>query len=528
MDKFAKAIKVETNKTLTENLQPAYKSTAYSKVLDLYGVAGALRTRTEDEIKTKMAEAFEEDALLATRLLFYLGDVREGLGERRTFRIALEWLAKNHPGVVRANLSLIPHYNRWDSIFVLKGTAVEQEMIALVDSQLREDITNASREEPISLLAKWLPSANASSSATRALGRWFAQKLGFTEREYRITLSFLRDHLKVVETRMSAKEWHNIDYSQVPSVAMNRYRKAFYAQDGERFGSFLHQVEKGEAKINAGTLYPYNIVEKLMYDRDSSGCEVLEAQWKALPNYVDGGHNVMVMADVSGSMGGRPMATSVGLAIYFAERNKGPYHNLFMTFSHNPQFVQLSGHNLAERIRNAKMANWEMNTDLNIAFSKILRLAVENKLSNNDLPRALVIISDMEIDQASYASRDFTTLQREKFAHYGYDLPKVIYWNVESRKDTFLADGNRPGVQLASGQSASVFRNILHSIATTPYEAMLEVLCGERYDSVVIPESYMSPENVKATETPVAVKSPQRTPEEIRNRRADIVKGLFS
>lgn len=139
MDKFAKAIKVETNKTLTENLQPAYKSTAYSKVLDLYGVAGALRTRTEDEIKTKMAEAFEEDALLATRLLFYLGDIREGLGERRTFRVALEWLAKNHPDVVRANLSLIPHYNRWDSLFVLIGTSCETDMWNLIEKTFWSD-----------------------------------------------------------------------------------------------------------------------------------------------------------------------------------------------------------------------------------------------------------------------------------------------------------------------------------------------------------------------------------------------------
>lgn len=527
MDKFAKAIKVETNKTLTENLQPAYKSTAYSKVLDLYGVAGALRTRTEDEIKTKMAEAFEEDALLATRLLFYLGDIREGLGERRTFRVALEWLAENHPDVVRANLSLIPHYNRWDSIFVLKGTAVEQEMIALVDNQLREDITNASCEEPISLLAKWLPSANGSSPTTRALGRWFAQKLGFTEREYRITLSFLRDHLKVVETRMSAKEWHDIDYSQVPSVAMNRYRKAFHNRDGERFREFLGKVEAGEEKINAGTLYPYDIVEKLMYDRDSSGREVLEAQWKALPDYVDGEYNVVVMADVSGSMSGRPMATSVGLAIYFAERNKGPYHDLFMTFSYRPQFVRLSGHNLAERIYNAQQADWEMNTNLDRAFEEILHLAVSNNLTNDDLPRALVVISDMEIDQASYASRDFTTLQREKFARYGYDLPKVIYWNVQSRRDTFLADGNRPGIQLASGQSASVFRNILHSIATTPYEAMLEVLCGERYGAVWVPEEFI-PRQVRVGTTHATPMVPERTSKEIRSRRADIVKGLFS
>ena len=524
MNKFTNAIKAQNNIIFTENAHMAYKSTAFSKVLDMYGIAGAMRTRSEDEIKTKMAEAFNEDALLATRLLFYLGDIRGGLGERRTFRIALEWLAKNHPQVARLNMEYIPHFNRWDSIFVLKGTALEQDMVELVAKQLTADGLAASKGEPISLLAKWLPSVNASSKRTRALGNWFAQKLGYTPRNYRIVLSFLRDHLKVVETRMSQKMWEDINYGQVPSVAMNRYRKAFHNQDGERFREFLGKVEKGEESIKASTLYPYDIVYKMMRgERD----RVLEAQWKALPNYVEGEHNVLIMADVSGSMLGQPMATSVGLAIYFAERNHGPFHNLFMTFSARPQFVELSGHDLYTKIQNAQKADWGQNTSLHAAFDKVLRVAVENKLKNEDLPKAIVVISDMEIDSATTVGQDFMKIQAKSFAKFGYDLPKLIYWNVQSRKDTFLADGNRPGVQLASGQSVSIFRNILNSIATTPYEAMLEVLNDARYECITVPDFYVRHDGRVLTAQVTTAPQAHRSLEAIRSNRAKVVKDLF-
>ena len=521
-NRFANAVGKQLNFTSTENGQLAYKSTAVSKVLDFYAVAGALRTRSEDDIKTKMAEAFNESPLLATRLLFYLSDIREGLGERRTFRIALEWLADNHPAVVETNLQYIAHFNRWDSLFALKGTLCEKQMVHFVHEQLVADMKGAILAgASISLLAKWLPSINTSSAKTRELGAWFARQFGLTGREYRQSLAFLREYLRVVEVKMSNKEWATIDYSQVPANAMMRYRKAYRVKDTERFAAYLAKVKKGEAKINAGTLYPYDIVEKMMSgDRDA----ILEEQWKALPNYVEGEHNVLIMADVSGSMSGRPMATSVGLAIYFAERNSGPYKDLFMTFSAKPEFVKLQGHDLYTRIRNAMRANWDMNTNLEAAFTKVLNLAVENNLKTEDLPKAIVVISDMEIDSACNAHGDFLSGVKAQYARFGYQLPKLIFWNVDSRKDTFLVDGNRAGVELVSGQSASTFRNILKSISTTPYMAMLEVLNGERYRCVTLSET-SAQTNTEST-NPVK-KVPTRTLGDIRTIRAETVKKMF-
>ena len=487
MNEFVKAVNAHNNMTFTENGQSAYKSSEHSKVLDFFAVAGALRTREESDIKTKMQEAYDENPALAIKLLFFLSDIRGGLGERRTFRIALKWLASNAPEMVVNNLANIVHYNRWDSLFVLRGTHCENDMLLFIRDQMRDDVLNAKKGESISLLAKWMPSVNTSSKETRELANWFVKRLGLTPKTYRVALSFLRDKLKVVETTMSDKRWDEITYEQVPSRAMTLYRRAFGRQDEERFGEYMDEVKTGAKKINAGTLYPYDIIEKMIAHPRVREDAVLEAQWKALPNYVEGENNFLIMADVSGSMYGRPLATSVGLALYFAERNQGVFHNLFMTFSGNPRFVKVKGHNLATRVVNAANADWQMNTDLDKAFNKILELCVQNKVPKADVPKALVIISDMEIDRCTNIGGDFMSMQKAKFAEYGYPLPNLIFWNVESRKDTFLVDGNRPGVQLASGQSASTFKAILKGVGLTPYQAMLECLNDERYDRVFVP-----------------------------------------
>lgn len=522
MNTFAMGINKATNITRTENGQLAYKSTNYSKLLDFFAVAGALRGRNENDIKTKMAESFSEDALLATKLLFFLSDVREGLGERSTFRIALKWLAQNYPEVVTMNMELIPHFNRWDSLFVLRGTPCEKEMVAFVKSQLRKDMMAAKTAQSFSLLAKWMPSINTSSVATCELAAWFAKQLNLTSREYRQTLAFLRDRLKVVEVAMADQRWSDVTYEQVPSRAMMTYRKAFGRHDGERFTGYIADVKSGKKEIKAKTLYPYDIIEKVLYGGEDN--DVLEAQWNALPDYVNGEFNALVMADVSGSMYGRPMATSVGLALYFAERNKGAFHNLFMTFSGNPEFVRVSGYNLYTKAQNLSRAAWQQNTNLDAAFTKILSLAVQNKVPAADMPKSLIIISDMEIDAACYGSRawDFLTLQKVKFANYGYTMPNIVFWNVDSRQDTFLADENRPGVQLASGQSASTFKHILNGIDLTPYQAMLDCLNSERYEKVVVPEGLK-----KVTIKAAVFKMPAKDVRETRKSTIDEVLRRF-
>ena len=494
---FANAAKMNTNTKLTENGARAY-STLGNALTDLFAQAGALRPRSEHEIRTKYAEAFSVDALLATKMLFYTGNVRGGLGERRTFRICLKWLAENHSDIVIKNLELIPHFNRWDSLFTLVGTPAEKEMWKLIAKQLNEDMAavaaskHSAKPKAISLLAKWMPTETASSKATRDLAFRAMRNLGITPRAYRKVLTALRKHLKVVEASMSAQEWYDILYPQVPSYAMKNYRKAFAKHDPDGFTAYKASLVKGETKVNASTLYPYDLVGQYTrgggyYGRNAVEDSIIEAQWKALPNYVTGENNILIMADVSGSMYGRPMDTSVGLATYFAQRNKGAYHNLYMSFTNEPHFIELrEGASLAACVRQLYSTDVGYNTNLEKAFDYILRHAIANGVTNDEMPKALVVVSDMEIDRYMRQNRmDFVDAMKTKFARYGYTLPKLVMWNVEARNDTFLT--KQEGVICVSGQSASTFRELCGNLdGKTTWDIMLETLGNKMYDCVVI------------------------------------------
>lgn len=246
----------------------------------------------------------------------------------------------------------------------------------------------------------------------------------------------------------------------------------------------MDRVKSGDAKINASTLYPYDIIENVFGHGPDYG--VCDEQWKALPNYVDGENNFLVMADVSGSMNGRPMYTSVGLAIYFAERNKGEFAGKFMTFTDTPKIVDVVGDTLYDKYRSVTK-DVGYSTDLELAFEVILDTAIRTKCPQEDLPKALVIISDMEINAWHGGSLTFTEEMRKRFATVGYEMPKLVYWNVDSRKDTFLASKNDPNAILVSGQSASTFKNLIKGIDLSAFEIMEATLSDERYDKVVVP-----------------------------------------
>lgn len=495
---FATAMQHSAQTKLTENGAYAYNTTNQSGLLDLFATIGALRPRTEEDIMQKFSKAFANDALLATKMMFYAGNIRGGLGERRTFRVCLKWLAQNHADIVRKNIALIPYFNRYDSLFELVGTPCEKDMWAFIKNTLMEDLTEVrksqnSRKKPaISLLAKWMPSENASSEKTHQLAVKAMRAMGMSARDYRKMLTVLRKHLKVVESLMSAGKWDEISYRGVPSYAMHNYSKAFGRHDYERFNAYIQSLNKGETKINASTMYPYDLVHKYIgnnyYCRSVAMDPIVEAQWKALPNYVKGENNFVVMADVSGSMYGRPIESSVGLAIYFAERNKGAYHNMYMTFTGSPHFISIDeGASLAENVSKVMHTDVGYNTNLEAAFNAILQTAVSNKVPNDEMPKALVVISDMEIDRYMRPGRhwDFIKTMKAKFAQYGYDLPKIVLWNVEARQDTFLSQSE--DVIFVSGQSVSSFKNLCGSLDDkTSWDFMLEVLNDEMYDVVVV------------------------------------------
>lgn len=476
---FMDDLDIETSVTLTENGGQALSTTG-DKLLNLFAVLGALRSRPTDVID-KFDAAYRENADLATKMAFYGRDVRGGLGERAVGRLMLRELALLYPEVVVANFKNIVEFGRYDDLFVLFDTECEDAMVEFVKLQLISDEYHMDKHESVSLLAKWMPSINASSEHTKALAHCFVKAFNTTPREYRKTLSALRKYIDVTEVKMSANKWTDIEYKAVPSNAMSNYGSAFARHDYEGFNRYMDAVKSGDVKINASTLYPYNVIETLYGNRD-----VAEAQWKALPNYVEGDNNFLIMADVSGSMMGRPMATSVGLAIYFAERNHGAFANKFMTFTDIPRIVDVTGDDLFEKYCSVT-DHVGYNTNLEAAFDAILSTAVRTKCPQADLPKALVIISDLEIDYWDGGSLTFTEEMRKRFADAGYEMPKLVYWNVDSRKDTFLASKNDPNAILVSGQSASTFKNLIKGIDLSAFEIMVQTLNDPRYDSVVVP-----------------------------------------
>lgn len=484
---FADAMRNEGKFTRTENGAVALNTTSDAR-LDLFSTIGSLRETDDTRVQTLFAEAYRQEPLFATKILFYARDIRGGLGERKTFRTLLKYAAEYHPEAIRPNLDLIGVFGRYDDLYVLIGTPLENDMWAAMKKQFEEDLNNLNGDKAISLLAKWIKTADASSEKTRKLGILTAQKLGYPIYNFKRIVRSMRRKIKVVESLMSAGRWDEIQYSEVPSRAMMVYRKAFARHDEERFNAFINKAVNGEVKINASTLFPYDIVEKYLYGKENS--KVLEAQWKALPNYVEEGTNVIVMADTSGSMtwnGGRPLATSIGLAVYFAEHNKGAYENMFMIFSARPEIITLKGETISQKIENIRKFGYQSdNTDLKAAFDKVLDIAEKNQIPQEEMPKAIVVISDMEIDNSGNREWSFYDKMAAKFAKHGYVIPNIIFWNVNSRHDVFHADSTRKGVQLASGQSVTVFKQILQNLGYNPVEAMENTINSERYECITI------------------------------------------
>lgn len=481
MNILANAMNNDSNKTYTENGQIAYASTL-NKCLDLFSTIGALRDTDTTRIQRLFADAYAENPLAATKILFYARDIREGLGERETFRKLLKYAATYHPECIKHNIHLIGEYGRYDDLYTLIGTPLENNMWLFMSKQFEDDRIAMANNESISLLAKWIKTADASSPKTKALGILTAQKLNYSVYDFKRIVRAMRKYLNVVERKMTRDEWSNIEYSAVPSLAMLRYRNAFRRHDEDRFNEFINNAITGKTKINANALFPYDIVEKYLYgDHDNDS---LEAQWRQLPNYVDD-TNVLVVADVSGSMYGRPMATSIGLGMYFAEHNHGAFHNMFMTFSDKPTIVKLKGETIAQKIKFMENADWGCTTNLKSVFDKVLKLAISNNVPAEDLPKSILIISDMEIN-ACCREKDFYNTVKSEYANNGYELPNLVFWNVNSRKDTFLATAGIKGVQLVSGQSITVFKQLIQSIGMKPEELMMEIINSERYSPIIV------------------------------------------
>lgn len=487
---FAEAARTKGSFTRTENGAVALNTTG-SKLLDFYSTIGALRNADELRIQRMFADACSENKLFATKIVFYGRDIRGGLGERKVFRTIIRYMAEHHPECLRPNLDLIGVYGRYDDMYALIGTPLEDDMWAAMKKQFEEDVKNLHEGNAVSLLAKWIKTADASSEKTRKLGILTAQKLDYPVYNFKRIVRALRRKIGVIEALMSAGRWDEIKYSEVPSRAMMVYRNAFRKHDEARYSLFIDKAVKGEEKINSGTLYPYDLIEKIFVRGWFNTVKIkedksIEAQWKQLPNYVENETNALVIADTSGSMYGRPMNSALGLAIYFAERNKGAYHNMWMSFSSNPNIHVLKGETLAQKLESIDYNDWNGNTDLEKAFELVLDIAVQNNIPQEEMVKSLIVISDMEIDYCGNREWTFYDKMAQRFKVHGYEIPNIIFWNVNSRNDVFHADHTRKGVQLVGGQSAATFKNLVSCIGMTPVEAMEKVINSERYESIKV------------------------------------------
>ena len=459
----------------TENGGYAYSSTGGGALIDFFSIIGAMRKRDEKDILEMYYAARQEDKELADKVILYVSNIREGgLGERRIGRILLRALAFLDHHKVERNFQTFVNNSRFDCLYVLEGTPAETAMWNYMRETFLNDLKAMKEGKPISLAAKWMKSINTSSKESKRIARKFCTIAGVTERTYRKTLAALRKYSNVVEVKMSANEWDTINFEAVPSVAMKRYAKAFDRHCPNAFTKFKADVESGDAKINSSTLYPYDITYSFIYGGNADK-EILESQWKALPNYFKEGRNVVCCADVSGSMCGMPMAASIGLALYCARFNTGAYHGSYLTFTDQPRFFKFDETQSLEW--NIKQCTRKVgyNTNLDGMLQEIFRIASMEM----DAPEALLIVSDCEIDRFAWDSSYYEDIVQKwikKYRSIGLECPKIIFWNCEARQNTFLSRHTNPYVSFVSGVSAGTFANLSQLIEMSPVEAMIEIL----------------------------------------------------
>ena len=470
---------MQTNDSLTENGMVT-NSSSLNHCVNLFFQIGAMRGQDKSRLINAFTKAFGENPLTAMKLLFWARDVRGGAGERQIFRDIIGYLANNRRDVLGKNLNLISEFGRWDDLLVLVGTPLETEALEL--------FANAIKSKN-GLASKWAPRPNVSNREKKRWATALRNHLGLSPKEYR---KLLVENSNTVEQLMCANEWSAIEYSKLPSKAMSDLMKAFSKHDKERFGAYLESVNKGETKINAGAVYPYDIVKNLRFG-DKSGAN---AQWNALPNYLEGSkERFLPVVDVSGSMGcaagNNPNVTcmdvAVSLGLYISERNVGPFKDAFVTFSSDPELQVLSG-NLQERFNQLKNAEWGMSTNVEAVFRLILDKAKDSDVFEEEMPTMILIMSDMEFNSGTRGNWSLSAQQmfEKMYAEAGYKMPKVVYWNIHSRQDNFPVHFDKVGTCLVSGFSPSLLTNLLSGKDMSPLSMMLTVVNSERYSVVTV------------------------------------------
>lgn len=455
--KLANATRQKDSETLNGAVT---HSTSLNNVLDLFFIAGASRNISEEDLKMMIIRAWVEDPLKTLKVIFWAGDIRAGAGERRFFRIALRILFYSSPKTLEKNAQHIPFFNRWDTLFILPKDISFPLIKKALDSK-------------DGLCAKWMPRKKQYNNFAGAFRSYYK----LTPKQYR---KLLVEATNVVEQKMCKKQWDEINYSSIPSVAMNKYRKAFYRNDDSRFTQFIDSAKSGKAKINAGVIFPYQLYQAFQRDENK---DAIIAQWDQMPNFLEGStERFLPVCDVSRSMSGLPMDISVSLGVYLSQRNISIFKDAFITFSRYPTMQFLRG-DVCERFIQLRRADWENNTDLQKVFSLILENAIEHEVSQDEMPTKVLIISDMEFDRCA----DLTNYEaiKQKYVEYEYEIPGIIFWNVNGRPGNVPISFNEQNVALVSGASPSIMKSILGGVVS-PLGIMNKTIDNERYSKLEI------------------------------------------
>lgn len=485
---FIDGLREINNVTYTENGAVSLKSTL-DAVYDLFALGAAFRQRSEEDIILLFKRAYREDPELAMKCLFYIRDAREGQGERRFFRVCMNWLAKSDDReAAKRNLQYVSEFGRWDDLYCFVDTPLQNDALEIMRQQIALDM---SCKTP-SLLAKWLKSINTSSTESRRLANITREYFGMTHKQYRRTLSILRERINVLEKLMSAGEWEKIEFDKIPSRAGLIYRNAFARRDilRERYEKFI--MDKN-TKVNAKVLYPYECVKSVL---DYKGYNELDRAainkyWDNLRDYFNGAaFNGIALVDVSGSMTIQhnsiaPINIAIALGLYCAEKCSGPYKGHFITFESNPHFIEVEGEDFVEKVKNMYNAPWGGSTNIEKAFDLILQVAIRNNLSQEDIPKNLIIISDMQIDACvkDFDNNHIISMStiRKKWEECGYEMPKLVYWNVNARQNTILDDA-KSNITYVSGSSPVIYEMIMQG--KNGIQMMYEKLNSERYSCI--------------------------------------------
>lgn len=490
MNTVLKELKRFNNIKETENGGVALRSTM-NAVYDMFALGAAYRNRSNEGCIALFREAFNQNRTLAMKCLFYIRDCRGGQGERRFFRACFKWLAEVHPDVARKYLSFVPEYGRYDDWLELLDTHLEADVLQLIKDQLFLDMDM--KKNSVSLLAKWLPSENASSSKTIARAKKIRKGLNITSKQYRKMLSKLRHKINILESLMSQNRWEEIEFDKIPSKAGFIYRNAFARRDviAQKYRNFL----ESNKKVNAQTLYPYEIVRKALAVKNDIDAVALNKYWENLPNYCENTvNNALCVIDTSGSMtwsglNVRPIDVAISLGLYCAERMEGPFKDYYISFSSRPSLVYTGGDtDFVTKVKSIYKNTINENTNLVATFDLLLNSVLTRRAKVEDLPKNLIIISDMEIDQATgHTSHEtnpgMTEIEkvRQKWAAAGIKMPRLVFWNVDARQNTFLDEGD--DVTFVSGMSPSLFQTV--ASGKTGIEFMLDILNSERYEQIV-------------------------------------------